>query len=257
MEKKEEITVWQEQRNGRDVYVLDGHIVAVPEGWVFVPSGDPGLTRRLKARGQYWKCVRRWHRREISTGLFVPKTFLEQESNRLSEEREDPSYQRRLDAGRRSREVKQKRYEGEFYQAVLRFLAFAPRWSEMAEKLAQAVTEHAVPVGSGTVARTETLPLDVRAEAAVIAWMRHQTTAYDHMTIARVKGERREVRRMLAERSREVLGHYRKDEPFDESRCPLKEALERLEETSKRVAPPKPKLGVVPNGNLGGFFLEP
>lgn len=54
---------------------------------------------------------------------------------------------------------------------------------------------HAVPVGSGTVARTQLIPLEQRAEAAVIAWMRHQTTAYDRMSIARIKGERREVRR--------------------------------------------------------------
>ena len=32
------------------------------------------------------------------------------------------------------------------------------------------------------------IPIEQRAEAAVIAWLRHQTTAYDHMTIERVKG---------------------------------------------------------------------
>ena len=39
-----------------------------------------------------------------------------------------------------------------------------------------------------------------RVKAAVIAWMRHQTTGYDDMVIPRVKGNRREVRRMLAQR---------------------------------------------------------
>lgn len=78
------------------------------------------------------------------------------------------------------------------------YLHFAERWSGLEAKLAAAVTEHAVPVGSGTVARTQRIPLERRAEAAVIAWMRHRTTAYDHMRIARVKGERREVRRQLA-----------------------------------------------------------
>jgi hypothetical protein len=37
----------------------------------------------------------------------------------------------------------------------------------------------------------------------VIAWMRHQTTGYDGMVIPRVKGKRREVRRLLARRSQE------------------------------------------------------
>lgn len=32
------------------------------------------------------------------------------------------------------------------------------------------------PVGSGTLARTRPLPIERRAEAVVIAWMRHQTT---------------------------------------------------------------------------------
>jgi hypothetical protein len=45
------------------------------------------------------------------------------------------------------------------------------------------VTTHAAPVGSGTVARTERIPIERRAEAAVIAWMRHQTTAYDNLAL--------------------------------------------------------------------------
>jgi hypothetical protein len=63
-----------------------------------------------------------------------------------------------------------------------------------------------------------------RAEAAVIAWMRHQTTGYDSMKIPRVKGQRREVRRMLAERSRELLRGYRRGEPVGVS-CPIDRAL--------------------------------
>lgn len=53
------------------------------------------------------------------------------------------------------------------------------------------MTAHATPVGSGTVARTSRIPIERRAEAAVIAWLRHQTTAYDDMKIPRVKGRRR------------------------------------------------------------------
>ena len=54
--------------------------------------------------------------------------------------------------------------------------------------------------------------------------MRHRTTGYDGMVIPRVKGERREVRRMLAQRSKELLARYRRGEPVGEE-CPLKMAL--------------------------------
>ena len=66
--------------------------------------------------------------------------------------------------------------------------------------------------------------VDERAEAAVIAWMRHQTTGYDGMAIPRVKGERREVRRRLARRPQELLPRYRRGEPVGED-CPLKRGL--------------------------------
>ncbi|MCA9018889.1 MAG: DUF2293 domain-containing protein, partial [Planctomycetaceae bacterium] len=66
--------------------------------------------------------------------------------------------------------------------------------------------------------------VEQRAEAAVIAWMRHQTTAYDSMKIPRVKGKRREVRRLLAQRSKELLKHYR-SEPTTPANCPLQQAF--------------------------------
>ena len=44
------------------------------------------------------------------------------------------------------------------------------------------------------------------------------------MTIPRVKGKRREIRRMLAQRSQELLGRYRREGTVGEE-CPLKRAL--------------------------------
>jgi hypothetical protein len=66
--------------------------------------------------------------------------------------------------------------------------------------------------------------VEQRAEAAVIAWMRHQTTGYDSLVIPRVKGKRREVRRMLAQRSKELLTQYRRGESAMND-CPLAKAL--------------------------------
>ena len=91
--------------------------------------------------------------------------------------------------------------------------------------MARQVTAHATPVGSGTVARTKRIPIERRAESAVIAWMRHQTTAYDSMKIARIKGERREVRRELATISRAVLDLHRRDVAHAPGACPLCKAL--------------------------------
>lgn len=55
--------------------------------------------------------------------------------------------------------------------------------------------------------------------------MRHQTTGYDNMKIPRVKGKRREVRRMLAAHSRTLLEDYRRGRPVDPATCPLQRAL--------------------------------
>ena len=104
------------------------------------------------------------------------------------------------------------------------FLAFHGDYADLAERMARAVTDHATPVGSGTVARTKRIPVEQRAEAAVIAWMRHKTTAYDSMVIARVRGKRREVRRLLARRSHDLLERYRRGEPVGDD-CPLMKAV--------------------------------
>ncbi|HEU4612359.1 MAG TPA: DUF2293 domain-containing protein, partial [Kofleriaceae bacterium] len=114
-----------------------------------------------------------------------------------------------------------------FEQEVLEYLRFAPRWHELARTVARLVAAHATPVGSGTVARTQRISIDERAEAAVIAWMRHQTTGYDHMKIERVAGRRREVRRELAQLSRAVLDLHRRDVPHAPHACTLCSAATR------------------------------
>ena len=77
------------------------------------------------------------------------------------------------------------------------------------------------------MARTQRIPVEERAEAATIAWLRHQTTGYDDMQLARVKGLRREVRRELAQRSRDLLARYRRGDAVDAAMCPLRRALDR------------------------------
>ncbi len=219
---EKDIQVWRTNRP-RD-FLRDGKSVTVPDNWIFVPSGDPGLTRRLKVVTECWSVVHKRKNRIEAIGLWCDESAVARVKKDLEEERSNPAYLRKLEQARLARIAKQDAYVVEFRQAVVDFLNFAPVYEEIAWDLADAVTDQAIPVGSGTVARTERIPLAKRAEAAVIAWMRHQTTGYDHMHIARIKGERRAVRRELASDSREILDSYRKGEPIPEN-CPLKKAL--------------------------------
>jgi len=188
---------------------------------VLLEPGDPGLTRRVKDAGPHWAVRYRRGNKMFSGGVWAPRATIEAKVRELRAERATPEYARRRQAGAERRERDQRDYVEEFYQAVLSWLAFDPRYLPIADRLARAVTKHATPVGSGTVARTERIPLDERAAAAVIAWMRHCTTGYDGMHIARVKGARREVRRDLAAASRDVLERYRRGDEIDPESCPL------------------------------------
>ena len=222
-DKTAEFQVWPTMRERE--FRHDGKFVTVPVDWSFVPSGDPGLTRRLKAAGECWIVVHRRKNRIESIGLWTAASTVERIRDELEKERSSPEYLKKLEAARRARIARQDACVVEFRQAVVDFLAFSPRYEEMAWDIADAVTDQAVPVGSGTVARTQRIPLRSRAEAAVIAWMRHQTTDYDRRAIARGRGERRNVRRELAGESRRLLDRYRRGEDVDPETCPLAQAL--------------------------------
>ncbi len=197
----------------------------MPASWSLLPPGDAGLTGRVKKAGPAWTVQERRGRKLFSRGVWAPAPTIESIRAALVVEREDPAYARKLESGRRKRAVEQSQYEEDFAQAVFRFLNFAAVHAELGQQLAKAIADHAVPVGSGTVARTKRIPIEQRAEAATIAWLRHATTGYDHMDIARVKGMRREVRRMLAERSRLLLGRYRRGESMASESCLLRRGL--------------------------------
>jgi hypothetical protein len=199
-------------------------VLTVPEGWVLLPPGDAPLTRRVKDAGEHWVVQEKKGRKTFSRGVWAPATTIDRIRAELEAERATDGYARRKEVAARRRDKAQAEYVEDFFGAVVAFLAFHPNYAELADRLARAVTDHATPVGSGTVARTKRIPVERRAEAAVIAWMRHQTTGYDGMTIPRVKGKRREVRRMLARRSQELLARYRRGEPVPEG-CPLRKAL--------------------------------
>jgi hypothetical protein len=202
-----------------------GVLLPVPKGWVLLPPGDAALTRRVKAAGPVWTMQEKKGRKTFSLGMYAPADTIAQLRAALASEREDPAYTRKLEQGRQRRARAEAHYAVEFQAEVAAFLDFAPRYRTLGEAVAQAIAAHATPVGSGTVARTQRISVDRRAEAATIAWLRHATTAYDSMQIARVRGLRREVRRSLAQQSRTLLDRYRRGEQISEEACLLRRAL--------------------------------
>lgn len=203
----------------------EGGRITPPDGWALLPPGDATWTRRVKAEGPSWTVKVQKGRRIQSLGVWAPEARIAEVRAALDAERATPEYEKARVSQARRRDRVQAAYVEDFHGAILDFLDFDEGHLELAGRLADAVCAHATPIGSGTVARTKRIPVEQRAEAAVIAWMRHHTTAYDQMSVARIKGERREVRRMLAQRSRRLLHAYRRGEPAPAG-CPLRSALE-------------------------------
>ena len=206
------------------VRTSSGRVLTVPRGWKLLPPGDATLTRRVKASGEHWVVQEKNGRRTFSKGVWAPAAVIDQIQSDLEVERSTDAYAKRQAANARRRQKVQDEYVEDFREAVVAYLSFHPDYADLEQSLADAITKHATPVGSGTVARTKTIPVERRAEAAVIAWMRHQTTAYDSMQIPRARGMRREVRRMLAQRSKNLLRRYRRGE-VDTDACPLRAGL--------------------------------
>ena len=205
-----------------------GEILTPPEDWSFLPAGDTGITRKVTSKGTFWRVEVKKGRRTISLGIWAPSRTIEQAQQDVKEVRLTDEYKKKQTYAVERREKKQVQYDAEFCQAVEQFLNFHNKYKELEKNLAKAVTDHAIPVGSGTVARTQLIPIEERAALAVIAWMRHQTTAYDDLKIAHVKGERRAVRKSLAQQSVALLASYREGRAATEH-CPLQKALNRLQ----------------------------
>ncbi len=206
------------------VRAANGQVLVVPDGWILVPPGDAALTRRIKAAGDHYAVTEKKGRKVFSRGIWTAAATVERIRAELDGERSTESFAKKKEADARRRDKAQSEYVEDFFGAVVALLGFHANHADLAEQMARAVTDHATPVGSGTVARTKRIPVEQRAEAAVIAWMRHQTTGYDDMVIPRIKGKRREVRQMLARRSHDLLERYRRGESQPDE-CPLMRAL--------------------------------
>lgn len=198
-----------------------------PPGWAFLPAGDAGITRKVTSKGYFWRVQVKKGRRLISKGIWAPAETIAKARQEVQATRSTEAYARKRQYELQRREKQQANYEIEFLNAVKDYLNFHPVYKAHEAEMAKAITTHAIPVGSGTVARTSMIPLEERAAKAVIAWMRHQTTAYDQLSIPHIKGERRTVRRLLAQQSVLLLAKYREGQPLHPS-CPLQKALKKI-----------------------------
>jgi hypothetical protein len=205
----------------------DGEILTPPSHWAFLPAGDAAVTRKVKSLGESWVVQIHKGKRTISKGIWADGEHISTVLNEVEEMRSTPQYAEKMRKSKAARESKQQKFVEDFQGAVQCYLAFHQRYRHKAKLLAEKVAAHSTPIGSGTVARTARLPLEKRAEAAVIAWMRHNTTAYDTMRIDRAKGRRREVRRLLAARSVVLLHSYRNGSDIADD-CPLQKSLNKI-----------------------------
>ena len=203
----------------------DGTRLTPPPDWICLPPGDAAITRRVKLAGPSWAVVEKRGRKTFSRGLWAPRENVEAVRAAIEAERSTDAYAKRRTADVARRDRTQAEYVVTFESEVETFLRFSSKWADLGRVMAKRVAAHATPVGSGTVARTKRISVAERAEAAVIAWMRHQTTAYDQLNIPRVRGKRREVRRELAQISRAVIDLHRRDTPHEIRGCPLCTAI--------------------------------
>lgn len=204
-----------------------GKVFTVPATWDNLPAGDASVTRKLKSLGPTWTVQEKKGRKTFSHGVWAAKEHIEKAKALVEAQRADPKHQKTLAQAKVRREKKEAVFGEDFQQAIIRFLNFDKKYQTFVEQLAVLVKEHAVPVGSGTVARSSSVTLDDKAALAVMAWMRHQTSRYDSTPVPRVKGARRELRRQIAHQSERILAKYRSGDDIDFRICPLYKVLAR------------------------------
>ena len=169
------LPVWQ-SREGEGYWNPERGQVQLPKGWVFLPSGDPFVTRQAK-KGPHWVLLKRRKGCTATLGVFCPEESVKQAKAMAAETKPSRAAQRVV--GKRTRARAEERYRDALEKAVLSFLAFAPRHASLAQEIAREAVAKATPVGSGCVGRTRKLSLPTRAELAARAYIRHEHTNYE------------------------------------------------------------------------------
>ena len=112
--------------NPNTVRIADGTVHTAQEGWVLLPPGDAGLTRRVKAAGDHWVVQEKVGRRMFSRGIWASRATIDRVRAGLEAERSTEGYAKRQEAASQRREKVQAEYVEDFFGAVVSFLAFHP-----------------------------------------------------------------------------------------------------------------------------------
>ena len=161
------------------VRASDGKVLTVPDGWVLVPPGDAALTRRIKAAGDFYAVAEKRGRKVFSRGIWTAVATVERVRAELDAERSTDTFAKRKEADARRRKQAHASYVEDFHGAVLAFLAFHEQHADLADRLARAVTDHATPVGSGTVDCALAVGFEQMAPGALTAKFTDRPTPFD------------------------------------------------------------------------------
>ena len=87
-------------KNTRQVITAAGQTLNIPQNWGLLPPGDPALSRRIKNDGPSFTMIELKGRKKFSHGIWAPKDRIDALRAELITERDEPAYQKKLDAGR-------------------------------------------------------------------------------------------------------------------------------------------------------------
>src|SRR3954449_1250135 len=97
------------------VLAADGTALTVPEGWILLPPGDAGLTRRVKAAGDHWIVAEKKGRKIFSRGIWAAAATIDRIRAELEAERSTEGFAKKKDAAARRREKAQAEYVEDFF----------------------------------------------------------------------------------------------------------------------------------------------
>ena len=171
---------------------------------VFLPSGDPALTRRAKRNSRLCAVVLKWARarkRYERQGLLVEENALERAETECLADAEIRQFRRMREAERR--EIMDKEYVKEYAGQIRRCYPRLPSGLEVK------IAEHACLKYSGRVGRSAGAKRfdEESITLAVVAHVRHTQTEYDDLLMRGI--DRFDARRLVKGKINQMIDEWR------------------------------------------------
>ena len=171
---------------------------------VFLPSGDPALTRRAKRNSRLCAVVLKWARarkRYERQGLLVEENALERAETECLADGEIRQFRRMREAERR--EIMDKEYVKEYAGQIRRCYPRLPSGLEVK------IAEHACLKYSGRVGRSGAAKRfdEESIILAVVAHVRHTQTEYDDLLMRGI--DRFDARRLVKGKINQMIDEWR------------------------------------------------